>query len=505
MVGSKISRGVAFALGGVVAIAILAAALAVLFFDADAVKAEAARIMFADKQRTLRIDGDLSLSFWPGLGLRLTKASLSEKNSEQVFAAVAKARLSLKLLPLLHKELVVDTVELDGLSASLVRRKDGSFNFEDLLSKEKDKPALRFDVAGVRLTRGHIAWADELQGRRGDLSEVDLSSGRLANVAEGKLTLAGRLTVDKPALAGKLSLAGHYRYDLDRKTFALDGLDIRSAGDVAGWKGAEAVLDVDVLSMAPAGLEATNLELATRSKAGEDALDLKVSLPHVRMAGERATAETATVTATLAGTAHHGTATVNLAALERDGRLVKAGKLALNADVRLGTDAYKLSLASPMDADLGGLTLNLPTLGGEAEVGNAALAVKSIILPLSGSLQADCSKPGLATTLNTRLDDGKVTARLELGRFNPPAIGFALDVERLNLDKYLPPGKGSARAGTGAPPDLSFLNGLDLTGGLSIGSLQMAGVKTTNLRLDVRTKDGKLAAAPVVPAAVAKR
>ena len=495
----RISRGVAFACGGVVAVLVLAAALAILLFDADAVKSEAARIMLAQKQRSLRLDGDLSLSFWPGLGLRLSNASLSEKNSEQVFAAVTGARLSLKLLPLLHKELVVDTVELEGLSASLVRHKDGSFNFDDLLSQDKDKPPLRFDVAGVNLKHGHVTWVDEAPGRRAEVTELDLSSGRLANVAQGKLTVAGRLAVDKPALASKVHLEGRYRYDLDKKTYALDGLDIRASGDLAGLSGAETALDIDVLSVAPAGLDASKFELAIKGKSGDQGVELKASLPHVRLGGDRASVETGSVTVAVSRPLQHGLATFKLTSLEKDGRVLKAAKLALNADVRVGADTYLASLASPLVADLDSQSLNLPELGGEAELGHAALAVKRIVLPIKGSLQADFSKSSLNTALDTRLDDGKVAARLNLSRFSPPAIGFALDIERLNVDKYLPPSITPARASPATPLDFSFLNGLDLTGALKIGFLQLSGVKTSNLRLDVKTKDGKLETLQTAP------
>lgn len=503
MTGLKLSRGFAFAFGGVAAVLALAMALAILLFDADAVKAEAARFMLAQKQRTLRIDGELSLSFWPGLSLTLSNASLSEKNSEQVFAAVGHGRLSLKLLPLLHKELVVDTVELAGLSASLIRKKDGSFNFDDLLSQDTDKPPLRFDVAGVRLKAGRLSWVDELQGRHFDLADLVLSSGRLANVAEGKLSLAGRWTLDKPALAGQLQLVGHYRYDLDKKTYALDGLGLRSVGDLVGLTLAETALDVDVLSLAPAGLEASKLGLALKGKSGEQDVSLKLAVPHLRLGNDRGTAETATVTAGVSGKERQAHSTLTLTSLEKDGRVIKVLKLALTADLRQGADVYRGSLASPLSADLGTQNLALPELAGEAEIGNGTLAVKNILLPLKGSLQADFAKVSLSTVLDTRLDGGKVAARLNLAGFTSPAIGFALDIERLDLDKYLPPKKTPGRESPVTPLDFTSLNGLDLTGALKIGFLQMAGVKTSNLRLDVKTKDGKLEAVSAVPAAPA--
>lgn len=497
----KILKGFAFAFGGLVAVVVLAAFIAAMLFDGEAVKTEAAQFMRTEKHRTLRIDGELHLSFWPGIGLRMTKATLHERDSDQVFAAVGRVRLSLRLLPLLRKELAVDTVELEGVSARLVRHKDGSFNFDDLLSKEKDKPALRFDVAGLHLNKGAITWVDEGAGRSIGLTEVEINAGRLANVSEGKLTLAGKLQVDKPAVAGNLRAEGHYRFDLDKKTYAMDGLSIRNTGELAGLTGAEAIVGANVLSFGPAGLEVNKLDASLKARTGTDALDLKLGVPMLTLGSGRGKADNLSFSASMSGPKRLSSVNLALAGLDLDGRYIKAGKLTLNADFRQGEDSYQARLATPLEADTTAQSLGLPQIGGELEISAASLPMKHLVMPVNGSLLADFSRPLISSNLNVRMDESKVAAKLELSRFSPPAIGFSLDIDRLNGDKFI---SGSGKdAGGGKVPEggksgeFAFPPGLDATGFVKIGSLQMAGVKADNLRLDLAVKDGHLEWSPL--------
>ncbi|HEX6828534.1 MAG TPA: AsmA family protein, partial [Burkholderiales bacterium] len=74
-------------------------------------------------------------------------------------------------------------------------------------------------------------------------------------------------------------------------------------------------------------------------------------------------------------------------------------------------------------------------------------------------------------------------------------------------DKYLPPKPAQAKApaGGGAPAapakeeplDLSALKGLNATGSLRIGSLKVQNIKSSNVRVELKAKDGRLDLNPV--------
>ena len=200
----KALKIVAFVLGGLVALLAAVAAYLVATFDANKWKGEIAQLVQDKKGRSLKIEGELSLSLFPSIAVQLGKATLSEHKSEQVFAAVDSARVSLQLMPLLSKQVVVDTVALDGVKARLVRFKDGRMNIDDLIGKDDKEPPARFDIAGVRLAGGELSWRDEKAGQELTLSGLDLTTGRLANAATDKFDLSAKLAGSKPRLAAAL-------------------------------------------------------------------------------------------------------------------------------------------------------------------------------------------------------------------------------------------------------------------------------------------------------------
>ena len=86
-------------------------------------------------------------------------------------------------------------------------------------------------------------------------------------------------------------------------------------------------------------------------------------------------------------------------------------------------------------------------------------------------------------------------------KFSPLALGFDLDIDQLNVNKYLPPAKpgdaGKAgKAGDGGKLDLSALKGLNVHGAVRIGRFQINQVKANNIKLQIKATGGKLDIAP---------
>ena len=122
---------------------LLLAALAVvltLTFDPNQYKDEVERLVKEKSGRTLKFHGDVKLAFWPSLGVQVGKVTLSRRASAHDFAAFDSAHVSVRLLPLLRGEVLVDQVRVAGLKASVIRAKGGKFDFEDLLGAAGAKP-----------------------------------------------------------------------------------------------------------------------------------------------------------------------------------------------------------------------------------------------------------------------------------------------------------------------------------------------------------------------------
>ncbi len=424
---------VAIVAGALVALLAIGAIFVATQFDAERIKAEAARVVLEKKQRTLKIDGELELAFWPSLGVRIGKLSLSEhKNPQQEFAALEKAHVSVAVMPLLGGRIVADKVEIGGLRATVVKRKDGTLNIDDLLSKDEASEPVRFEVAAIKVTDAALTWRDEKAGSSTSVSGLALDTGRVA-------------------------------VDTGRQAY-----------------------------------EVQSVALSARGKLDDDDFDIRFDAPRLALTPEGSGGENLSLTAKLAGKARSVDAKLALSGVSGKAGVLKADRLALDVDAKSGTTAVKATLASPLAAEFDAekRKLALDKLAGSIDLAHPRLA-KPLKLPLAGRAAVDLAKQTAELKLDTGFDETKVALQLDVRRFGPLALGFDLDIDRLDLDRYLPPQKAGAEEGKESGKlDFSALEKLELDGDVKVGSLQIAKVKAADVRLRVKASGGRLELAP---------
>src|SRR5437879_13499097 len=167
------------AAGAIVVLVVLAIALVAPTFDPNKHKPEIAAAVKDKTGRTLAIEGNLALTFFPSIGIAVGKTSLSEPNGRGIFARFDDARMSLALLPLFSRQVVINRVTLSGLTADLVKRKDGKTNFDDLLNAPEraegvkaqpkaapQREAMHLDIAGIDTRWTAYGSPDESSGNR---------------------------------------------------------------------------------------------------------------------------------------------------------------------------------------------------------------------------------------------------------------------------------------------------------------------------------------------------
>lgn len=226
-----------YAVGAVVALAVVVAIAIAVLFDSNRLKGEIERVVKQQTGRTLKLEGGLHLAFWPSIGASMGRASLSERASAAQFASLESAQLAVRLLPLLRGETIVDQVRLSGLKVNLVKGRDGKFNFDDLLAAGTERPVenvpartmgrgtqVRFDISGVRIENASVNYRDLKSGQTVEVSGVQLRTGRIASGVPGKLEFSATVKSDKPVLDAGIELSTGYRYDAARRLVALDGL-----------------------------------------------------------------------------------------------------------------------------------------------------------------------------------------------------------------------------------------------------------------------------------------
>src|SRR5882762_7498586 len=233
------------ALGGVVVLLVAVVLVFALTFDPNRYKDDIERIAKERTGRTLKLQGELKLAFFPSLGAAVAGVTLSERGSGRGFVSLESAHASIKLMPLLHGQAVVDAVRVSGLKAQVVKNKDGTYNFSDLLEGGEAKPAakpapekkgesapVKFDIAGITLDRASILYRDMNSGQEIALTDVKLHTGRIAENVQDEIELAAALKRNKPPLEAKIALNGTYSLKPDAI-----GVDFTAKLDESNVKG----------------------------------------------------------------------------------------------------------------------------------------------------------------------------------------------------------------------------------------------------------------------------
>lgn len=318
--------------------------------------------------------GSVSLGVLTGLTLKDAAVSEAPDFAAGTFAETKSFSVRVKLLPLLEKKVIVDKVSASGLKVRVVKRKDGSYSFSDLLAGGDTRPAaaaasaarpagaaaapaagapkgaapaatpasggapMEVDIRSLALDGAELSYEEEGGARSMTLSGVDarISGFSLAGpfyaqlAARAKGVWDGRPIEARASYSGKLDLGGK-----DPRKFAADAKSLEF--EAAGWtlKGSGTIKDLGKPSVDAA------LSLAgPKGASAEGTFKGQVTLP--------AEEETLAVA---------GTLTLKTAALKADDAAalgLPAGmpvpKLSLSSDFAYADDSLtlkRLDLQSP--------------------------------------------------------------------------------------------------------------------------------------------------------------
>lgn len=103
-----------------------------MLFDPNDYKDEIKNAVNSATGRILQIDGNLSLSIFPWLGIETGELSLSNAAgfNEEPIAQIEQAEIKIKLLPLFSKQIRVNQIVLKGLQLNLAKNARGQFNWD---------------------------------------------------------------------------------------------------------------------------------------------------------------------------------------------------------------------------------------------------------------------------------------------------------------------------------------------------------------------------------------
>jgi AsmA protein len=513
----------------------IAAALLVATFDANRYKGLAIDWMQKERNRSLVIDGPVQLSVFPSLALKLSGVKLSERGRAGEFASVQEAALSVRVLPLLRKELVIDKVSARGVKAVYTRNAKGERNMDDLLASNVSAQAsagtaLRFDVSGVQFDDVQLTVRDHFSKVQGTVVLKALSAGRLADQVATPVSLQAAIDLKQPQLV-KLQLDGSTTLtpNFAQAGVALAGMKLRAVGDVPQAKGLDATfggalawdgnaLNADKLTVDVARAQVAGLALAgSKLTAAHLALDpkgekLELDKLQLVLAGQQGKSpfeatldwpQLAVTATSLKGSGLSGKFKISGAsslsgefktgAPSGQFNALRLPALALTAVGTAGPRKVNANLKTDVLLSVGRTSASFERLDLKANIVDPAL--KNLEIAVRGNASADPqqAKWALDGSLNANRFDS--TGSTTFGG-KVPTVQATARFDNLDLNKLLASDKATAAPAAGAPAETAVeMDGLAAINGkfaLAAGELSFRQYRVADAKLDVALEGGNL-------------
>jgi AsmA protein len=299
----KIIRYLVIGLGAAVAFLIAVVAIFVAVFDANAYKQDMTELVRDATGRELQFHGDVDLTIFPALGMKLGAMSFSNAAGfgELPMIKVKEASISVDVASLISFAPEVDKLVLRDLEINLIKNKAGVNNWDDLVSKPAPGAATEaaptesgFEIkgtfGGLDLQNIKLLWLDEQAGTEFRIIDLDVSTGRIVPNEAFPMTLhldasaSGELDIIFDLKANVEYLIEQQQLTLDSMALALNEFQVGGRVQVSDFAKpalrfdlATENIDVDALLGTPPANDAE--APAASTSAGGASEDVQIELP----------------------------------------------------------------------------------------------------------------------------------------------------------------------------------------------------------------------------------
>ncbi|MEE4894040.1 AsmA family protein [Pseudomonas alliivorans] len=244
-----------FILGLLLIIVALGFALTHLF-DPNDYKDEIRQLAREKANVELTLNGDIGWSLFPWLGLELHDTHVATLTApDQPFADVQMLGLSVRVLPLLRKQVQMSDIRVEGLNLMLHRDEQGHGNWEDIgkppavastdatpdatptpapqaPKPERSSQPLKLDIDSLTVNNARVDYSDARKGQTFTAESIQLSTGPIREASDIPIKLTAFLSTNQPVVRAKTELVGELRMDRVLKRYQFE--DMRLSGEVAG-------------------------------------------------------------------------------------------------------------------------------------------------------------------------------------------------------------------------------------------------------------------------------
>lgn len=384
-------------------------------FDPNDYKDEIRQLARDKAHLELTLNGDIGWSLFPWLGLELHEASIATLNNPKVpFADLQMLGLSVRVLPLLRREVQMSDVRVEGLNLILSRDENGHGNWEDIgrplpaatpvpptAATDPNAPAspapatagaagrpVKLDIDSLTVNNARVQFTDARSGQHLSAESIQLSTGAVHEGVNIPVKLTAFLGTNQPVVRARTELNGELRFDRALKRYQFE--DMKLSGEASGEP-----LQGKTMTFAAQGQLLVDLAANIAEWNG-----LKVSANQLRALGE-----------------------LNVRDLDKEPKLTGGLSIA-QVDLRTFLDSIGQTLP-PM--------------------ASGSLSKFELVSRLEGS------KNNLALEdLNLKLDDSLFSGRIAIDDFAKQSLRVQLKGDKLDADRYMPPKTEAAASASAA-------------------------------------------------------
>ncbi|REC93421.1 AsmA family protein [Kushneria indalinina] len=504
-------RIVLAAMGVLGLLAVAVVIYATTFLDPNDLKP---RLADAVRERTgleLSLNGPLSWTFYPRIGVTVEDASArlpDQSDDDAPFAAFNQAEARLRFAPLLSGNIEVDGFTLDGLRLNLERDEQGRGNWEtliDTVAHQENAPAastsrrpqrvttagerpLTMDVASVQVTDGRVHFDDRQHDREIALSSLALLASNVTSGDAFPLELSFAVESSQPEMTGNVSLKSQASLDLNDAVYTLNGLALKGAARLPALDSAR---DQNFSLNAPRLVADLNQQRYTFEKAAFD------GALHLSSLGEPALPLGGEISGEVSLRDDHAVLTEFALSSGQLLRLTGSGE----AD-QLSDDLHWQGQVEMAPADLRSWLERLGQLPATAD----AQALQRV--GFSSRVEGDRHVARL-TDLAIDVDGTALEGEASLG-LEAPLLHADLEGSTLDLDRYLPPKATQPPQAEGTPQvresetaqttgqkasssenARALARALDLALALRLEALRVRGIQLENVTLKAQGREGR--------------
>lgn len=485
--------------------------------------------------RTLTLDGDIELSVFPWIALELGPLSLSNAKGfkAESFAKVDATQVRIKLMPLLSKQLEMDTVVLDGLVLNLEKNKAGKTNWDDLASpstetkettktespnNEPSSPALgAVSIAGVQLTNANILWSDASKAESFQLKDLNLTTDPLVPGKPTAVNMNFSLLSSKPKATANITLDTKVMVDLENQLYALTDLNFTTLaeGQDLPFSKADISLSGDLnADMVTQIVSIDDLSLKAKVNKEQQSIDATLSANIIsKLKNQQTSLNALNLTAELIDPALPGgkadlKVTTDISADLQQETLTLSNLLVTVHDLLINSNINVSKLLSDNPNVAGNIEVqpfNLRQLANRLAIDLPPMADGSTLelVQVNTDFSAS-SKHFNAKQFDVTLDQSKLSGQFAVNNFAKPALSFKLVLDGIDADRYLPPASkeqvappASAAAAGATTLPLETLRQVNAKGTIDIGKLKISGTHSEKIHVEINADKGLIKLNPM--------